>query len=56
MNKFKLRILYDEEPIARWIVDEKQKRIIEALAGKDIFYNEVRFEFFEEEERFIDLT
>lgn len=56
MNKFKLRIYYDEEPIARWVIDEKQKRIIEALVGKDIFYDNVRFEFFEEEERFLDLT
>ena len=45
MNKFKLRIYYDEEPIARWVIDEKQKRIIEALVGKDIFYDNVRFEF-----------
>ena len=37
MNKFKLRIYYEEELIARWMVDEKQKRIIEALVGNDLF-------------------
>lgn len=56
MNKFKLRIYYGEEPIARWVIDEKQKRIIEALAGKDVFCDNVSFEFLEEEERFLDLT
>ena len=56
MNKFKLRIYYDEELVARWMVDEKQKRIIEALAGQSLFYDDVRFEFLEEEEHFKDLT
>ena len=56
MNKIKLRILYNEKPIARWIVDEKQKKIIEALVGKDVFCDNISFEFFEEEERFLDLT
>ena len=27
MNKFKLRIYYEGELVARWMVDEKQKRL-----------------------------
>lgn len=56
MDKFKLRIYYEDELVARWIVDERQKRIIEALAEQNLFYEEVRFEFYEKEEDFKDLT
>lgn len=56
MNKFKLRIYYEEELVALWIVNEKQKKIIEELAKQELFYEEVRFEFLGEEEQFRDLT
>ena len=56
MNKFKLRIYYEQELVALWIVNEKQKKIIEALAKENLFYEEVRFEFLGEEEQFRDLT
>lgn len=55
-KKIKVRIYYEEELVARWIVDEKQKRLIEALAGKSLFYDDVRFEFMEEEEHYKDFT
>lgn len=55
-KKIKVRIYYEEEIVARWIVDEKQKRLIEALAGKSLFYADVRFEFMEEEEHYKDFT
>lgn len=56
MNKFKLRIYYEEELVALWIVNEKQKKVIEELAEQQLFYDEVRFEFLGEEEQFRDLT
>ena len=55
-KKVKVRIYYEEELVARWIVDEKQRRLIEALAGKSLFYDDVRFEFMEEEEHYKDFT
>ena len=48
-KKVKVRIYYEEELVARWIIDEKQKKLIEALAGKSLFYDDVRFDFMEEE-------
>ena len=49
MNKFKLRIYYEGELVALWIVNEKQKKVIEELAKQELFYEEVRFEFLGEE-------
>lgn len=56
MKKFRLRVYYENELVARWMIEEKQKRIIEALIEENLFYEEVRFEFLEEEEHFKDLT
>ena len=55
-KKVKVRIYYEEELVARWIVDEKQRKLIEALAGQNLFYDDVRFEFMEEEEHYKDFT
>ena len=55
-KKTKVRIYYEEELVARWIVDEKQRRLIEALVGQNLFYDDVRFEFMEEEEHYKDFT
>ena len=55
-KKIKVRIYYEDELVARWLIDEKQKRLIEALAGHGLFYDDARFEFMEEEEHFKDLT
>ena len=35
MNKFKLRIYYEGELVALWIVNEKQKKIIEEVYNKE---------------------
>ena len=55
-KRIKVRIYYAEELEDRWIIDAKQKKLIEALIGKGLFYEDVRFEFMEEEEHYKDFT
>lgn len=53
---YHVRIYNDGELVDKWKVNEKQKRIIQALVGKNLFYEDVNFEIEEEEEHYKDFT
>lgn len=53
---YRVRIYCDGDLIDKWKINEKQKQIIHALIGKNIFYDEVSFEIEEEEEHYKDFT
>ena len=47
---YRVRIYCDGDLVDKWKVNEKQKQIIHALIGKNIFYDEVTFEIEEDKE------
>ena len=53
---YRVRIYSDEELVDRWKINEKQKQIIHALVGKNLFYEDVQFVIEEEEEHYKDFT
>lgn len=55
-KKIKMRVFDDGKLILRWIINEKQMKIIQALAGVGVFFDEIRFEFEEDTEVYKDLT
>ena len=55
-KKIKMRVFDDGKLILRWIINEKQMKIIQALIGVGVFFDEIRFEFEEDTEVYKDLT
>lgn len=53
---YRVRIYSDGELIDKWKINEKQKQVIQALVGKNLFYEDVNFEIEEEEEHYKDFT
>ena len=47
---YRVRIYSDGELIDKWKINEKQKRVIQALVGKNLFYEDVNFEIEEDKE------
>ena len=47
-KKYRVRIMDDGRLVDRWLVNEKQKDVIEALIERDLFFDEVKIEFEEE--------
>lgn len=55
-KKYRVRITDDGELVGRWLVNEKQKDVIEALSERGLFFDEVKIEIEEETEVYKDLT
>ena len=55
-KKIKMRVFDDGKLILRWLISEKQMKIIQALVEVGIFFDEVRFEFEEDTDVYKDLT
>lgn len=55
-KKYRVRITDDGRLVDRWLVNEKQKDVIEGLIEKNLFYGEVKIEIEEETEVYKDLT
>ena len=53
---YRVRIYSDGELVDKWKINEKQKRIIDALVEANLFYKDVNFEFEEEEDHYEDFT
>lgn len=53
---YRVRIYNDGELVDKWKINERQKQIIHALVGKNLFYEDVSFEIEEEEEHYKDFT
>lgn len=53
---YRVRIYSEEELVDKWKINEKQKQIIHALIGKNLFYEDVKFVIEEEEELYKDFT
>lgn len=55
-KKIKMRVFDDGKLILRWLINEKQMKIIQALVGAEVFFDEIKFEFEEDTEVYKDLT
>ena len=53
---YNIRIYRNGILIDKWKINEKQKKIIYALVGKGLFYENVDFEIEEEREYYKDFT
>lgn len=53
---YHVRIYQNGLLIDKWKINEKQKKIIYALVGKGLFYENVDFEIEEEREYYKDFT
>lgn len=55
-KKYRVRITDEGELVGRWLINEKQKDVIEALIEESLFFDEVKIEIEEETELYKDLT
>lgn len=55
-KKYRVRIIDEGRLVDRWIINEKQKAVIEVLIEKGVFFDEVEIEIEEGLELYKDLT
>lgn len=55
-KKYRVRITDDGRLVGRWLINEKQKAMIELLIEAGVFFDEVKINIEEETELYKDLT
>lgn len=56
VKRYRVRIFCGDDLLYRWIINEKQKSMIDALIEADLFFEDIHFEIEEDTEIYRNLT